>query len=37
MIVDAKPYVDAVSGMKALDKQAESVINLTQRICKEPL
>ena len=27
-IVDAKPYADAVAGMKALDNQAESVINL---------
>ncbi len=33
-IVDAKPYADAVSGMKALDNQAESVINLHKESVK---
>ena len=32
-IVDAKPYADVVSNMKALDNQAEYVINLH----KEPV
>ena len=33
-IVDAKPYADAVAGMKALDNQAESVINLHKESVK---
>ena len=33
-ITDAKPYADAVSGMKALDNQAESVINLHKESVK---
>lgn len=33
-IVDAKPYADAVSNMKALDNQAESVINLHKESVK---
>ena len=33
-ITDAKPYADAVAGMKALDNQAESVINLHKESVK---
>ena len=30
-VTDAKPYADAVANMKALDNQAESVINLHKK------